>query len=87
MNKLVEKGLIKSKGDFIESIPLFLDGTYADLYDQSKAFKLEEEPNAAKPVVKKDKGKPGSKFYKMQWLKDKLQFQTDLKKKQRKQGA
>ena len=40
-----------------------------------------------KPNVKKDKGKPGSKLYKMQWLKDKLEYQTALKKKMRKQGG
>jgi len=72
MNKLVENGAIKSKGDYVESIPLFLDETYAGLYDMSKTFKA-EDPSDGKPAAKKEKGKPGSKLYKMQWLKDKLQ--------------
>ena len=85
MNKLVDRGLIKSKGDYIESIPLFLDDTFSALYDQSRS--LDETGISSKPGAKKEKGKAGSKLYKMQWLKDKLQYQTDLKKKQRKQGA
>ena len=66
MNKLADRGLIKSKGDYVESIPLFLDDTYTALYDQNKS--LDEPEGGAsiqKPGVKKDKGKAGSKLYKM----------------------
>ena len=88
MNRLIDTGLIKSKGDFVESIPLFLDETYADLYDQSKTYDNDEDQETIpKPGAKKDKGKAGSKLYKMQWLKDKLEYQTALKKKMRKQGG
>lgn len=46
MNKLAENGIIKSKGDFVESIPLFLDDTYASIYDESKGLKAEDHSAA-----------------------------------------